>query len=103
MDSKLSSSFEGIKSSIDISGKELDSDVRQVLQNNQGFDNIPRKRVKFLNFCRHAMPGRTFTPAVIEKTWDVLEIALQGPKQDVEVDHETINETQYNITKNDTN
>lgn len=84
---------------IEENGKELDADVRQVLQNIQGFDNIPRKRVKFLNFCKNAMPGRKFPPAVIEKTWDVFEIALKGPKKDVEVDSKTINETKCSITE----
>ena len=76
---------------IEDKGKELDADVRQVLQNIQGFDNIPRKRAKFLNFCKNAMP-RKFAPAVIEKTWDVFEIALKGPKKDVE-DSSKTNET----------
>ena len=76
---------------IEDKGKELDADVRQVLQNIQGFENIPRKRAKFLNFCKNAMP-RKFAPAVIEKTWDVFEIALKGPKKDVE-DSSKTNET----------
>ena len=40
------------------------------------------------------MPGRKFPPAVIEKTWDVFEIALKGPKKDAEMaDSKTNNET----------
>ena len=61
---------------------KLDNDVRQVLQSIEGYDNIPRKRAKFINFCKNAL-GRKFAPAIIEKTWDVFEATFKGPKEDV--------------------
>ena len=59
----------------------VDQDVRQVLLAIQGYENIPRKRAKFINFCKNAMRNK-FHPATIEKTWEVFESILKGPKVD---------------------
>ena len=56
----------------------LDSDVKLVLDAIQGYDNVPRKRAKFINFCKNVL-ARRFAPASIEKTWDLFEMALKEP------------------------
>jgi cell growth-regulating nucleolar protein len=52
--------------------------VTRLLNQIVDFDNIPRKRVKFVNFVQNAIGKRTPT-AVIDKTWDVFEEALKNP------------------------
>jgi len=59
-------------------GDSLDSDVKLVLDAIQGYDNVPRKRAKFINFCKNVL-SRRFAPASIEKTWDLFEMALKEP------------------------
>ena len=54
----------------------LDKDVKVVLDAIQGYENIPRKRAKFINFCKNVL-SRKFAPASIEKTWDLFEKALK--------------------------
>lgn len=54
----------------------LDKDVKLVLDAIQGYENIPRKRAKFINFCKNVL-SRKFAPASIEKTWDLFEKAIK--------------------------
>ena len=64
---------------IDDRGNSLDADIKQVLSVIQGYENIPRKRQKFINFCKNVL-SRKFSPSVIDKTWEVFETALKGPE-----------------------
>lgn len=65
---------------MDAENPNLDPDVKMVLQAIKGFDNIPRKRAKFINFCKNALPGgKKCHPATIEKTWEEFEKALKDP------------------------
>jgi len=63
----------------------LDNDVKQVLSMIQGYENIPRKRQKFINFCKNVL-SRKFSPFVIDKTWEVFEEVLKDPKSAATVD-----------------
>jgi len=56
----------------------LDKDVKLVLDAIQGYENIPRKRPKFINFCKNVL-SRKFASASIEKTWDLFEKAIKEP------------------------
>jgi hypothetical protein len=44
--------LDNIRAIQDERGSSLDSDVRQLLDTIIGFDNIPRKRQKFINFIQ---------------------------------------------------
>ncbi len=57
----------------------LDHDVKSVLSAIQGYENIPRKRPKFINFCKNVL-ARKFSPSTIEKTWDIFEKALKDDR-----------------------
>lgn len=52
--------------------------MKRLLNQIVDFDNIPRKRAKFVNFVQNAIGRRTPT-SVIDKTWDVFEEALKNP------------------------
>ncbi len=56
----------------------MDKDVKYVLDTIMGYENIPRKRPKFINFTKNVMGKRT-PPATIEKTWEVFEKVLKDP------------------------
>ena len=57
----------------------MDNDIKQVFSMIQGYENIPRKRQKFINFCKNVL-SRKFSPHVIDKTWEVFEEVLKDPK-----------------------
>ena len=76
----------------------MDSDVKHVLDSIQGYENIPRKRAKFINFCKNVL-ARKSSPASIEKTWDLFEKALKEPQsaptkpsEDIDTPMETTSE-----------
>lgn len=76
---KQSEWLERLQALIEDKSSSLDHDVKQVLDTIQGYDNIPRKRQKFINFCKNVL-SRKFSPATIDKTWEVFEEALKPPK-----------------------
>merc|ERR1712129_681204 len=70
--------LERLEALVETEGDSLDKDVKLVLDAIQGYENIPRKRPKFINFCKNVL-SRKFAPASIEKTWDLFEMALKEP------------------------
>lgn len=60
----------------------MDNDVKGILDAIQGYENIPRKRPKFINFCKNVL-ARKFHPSSIEKTWEIFEKALKEPTSEV--------------------
>lgn len=79
----------------------LDKDVKVVLDAIQGYENIPRKRAKFINFCKNVL-SRKFAPASIEKTWDLFEKALKEPEVEIKPSESPSIETTKETSK-DTN
>ena len=73
--------LERLQALIDDRGNSLDADIKQVLSVIQGYENIPRKRQKFINFCKNVL-SRKFSPSVIDKTWEVFETVLKEPAKD---------------------
>ena len=71
--------LERLQNLIEDKSHTLDNDIRQVLSIIQGYENIPRKRQKFINFCKNVL-SRKFSPFVIDKTWEVFEEVLKDPK-----------------------
>ena len=58
--------------------KSLDKDVKDLLNGIMEFENIPRKRAKFVNFVKNVRRG--VRPATIDKTWELFEEALKQKK-----------------------
>ena len=70
--------LERLQQLIEDRSHSLDNDIKQVLLIIQGYENIPRKKQKFINFCKNVL-SRKFSPSVIDKTWEVFEEALKDP------------------------
>ena len=64
----------------------LDADVKSVVDTIITFENIPRKKPKFMNFAKNVLGGgRRSSPQTLEKTWELLQEALQKkPEQNEE-------------------
>jgi len=60
----------------------LDSDVRSVTEAIMAYENVPRKKPKFMNFAKNVLGGgRRSSPQTLEKTWELLELALKKPAE----------------------
>jgi len=60
----------------------LDADVKSVVDTIITFENIPRKKPKFMNFAKNVLGGgRRSSPQTLEKTWELLQEALKKPEQ----------------------
>jgi len=70
---------DNIRKILETRSGDLDSEVKSLLNQVVNYDNIPRKRAKFVNFVQNAIGKRTPT-SVIDKTWDVFEEAIKTPK-----------------------
>ena len=57
--------------SSDCLATQLDILLLAVLEQMRGYENIPRKRAKFLNFAKNSFNIRA--AGVVEKVWDALE------------------------------
>ncbi|XP_017761689.1 PREDICTED: cell growth-regulating nucleolar protein [Eufriesea mexicana] len=62
------------------------------------YENIPRKKAKFLNFVKSAMGQRT-NPAIIDSVWNKMETAYKKSMQNID----TQNENQHGNGKVDEN
>jgi len=58
--------------------KNIDSDVKNIVNTILDHDNIPRKKPKFTNFVKNIMRNRA-SPHAIDKTWDLFSQALKPP------------------------
>jgi len=56
----------------------LSQGVTNVLQTISSYDNIPRKKAKFLNFMKNSF--KYFKYNELEEAWDLLEVALKENK-----------------------
>ncbi|GLE10588.1 hypothetical protein PINS_up022786 [Pythium insidiosum] len=56
-----------------------DAKLQNVLDRVAGYDNVPRKKAKFVNFMKNSIGGAD--PAMIEKVWNVLEEAFKKSEQ----------------------
>jgi len=60
----------------------LDPEVRSVTEAIMAYDNVPRKKPKFMNFAKNVLGGgRRSSPQTLEKTWELLELALKKPAE----------------------
>ena len=59
--------------------KDLDSDVRSIVNTILDHENIPRKKPKFVNFVKNIMRNKA-RPHSIDKTWDLFSQALKPPE-----------------------
>ena len=57
----------------------LHPEVKKVLKFIQNYDNIPRKKPKFINFIKNISKGTQVH--IIEKTWDVLQAEVKVQKE----------------------
>nr|ACO11210.1 Cell growth-regulating nucleolar protein [Caligus rogercresseyi] len=64
------------------SSPSMDPDIRSLLETIIDHENIPRKRVKFINFMKNI--NRRVHPKTVEKTWEFFEKALKSKKKDNE-------------------
>merc|ERR1711973_376844 len=61
---------------------ELDADVKSVVDTIITFENIPRKKPKFMNFAKNVLGGgRQSSPQTLEKIWELHELALKKPAE----------------------
>ena len=56
--------------------KDLESDVKNIVNTILDHENIPRKRPKFINFVKNIMRNRASSHS-IDKTWDLFSQALK--------------------------
>ncbi|KAJ0411085.1 hypothetical protein ATCC90586_008060 [Pythium insidiosum] len=56
-----------------------DAKLQNVLDRVAGYDNVPRKKAKFVNFMKNSIGGAD--TAMIEKVWNVLEDAFKKSEQ----------------------
>ena len=60
--------IESIQEAVEAQGDSIDKDVKSLLDGIMAFDNIPRKRPKFVNFVKNVIGGgKRCSPATIEK------------------------------------
>ena len=50
-------------------GNSIGKDVKSLLDAIMTFDNIPRKRPKFVNFAKNVIGGKKCSPSTIEKVY----------------------------------
>jgi len=73
--------IENLQDLVKARSAELDSDVKSVVSTIVNFDNVPRKKAKFVNFAKNVLGGgRRSSPQTLDKTWELLEQALKKPK-----------------------
>ncbi|XP_076171469.1 uncharacterized protein LOC143148725 [Ptiloglossa arizonensis] len=87
----------------------LSNAERKFLNSLSKFENIPRKKAKFLNFVRSALSHKTI-PAVVESVWNKMETAyknnLQATTEKQQQDNDKINpnvDDNKDITENQEN
>jgi len=74
--------IESIQEAVEQLGSDMDKDVKSLLDGIMAFDNIPRKKPKFVNFVKNVVGGgKRCSPATIEKTWSIFEAEIKK-KQD---------------------
>lgn len=66
---------DSLKQFVEESGS-IDPDVKAVIDVIVGYDNVPQKKPKFLNFAKNVC-GRRFAPATMEKAWETIEAACK--------------------------
>lgn len=60
--------IESIQEAVEKMGNTIDKDVKSLLDGIMTFDNIPRKKPKFVNFVKNVIGGgKRCSPATIEK------------------------------------
>lgn len=64
--------------SIGEKNKNLSQGVKKVLETISTYDNIPRKKAKFLNFMKNSF--KYFKVNELEEAWSLLEVALKESK-----------------------
>jgi len=75
--------IESIQAAVEENSNTMDKDVKSLLDGIMTFDNIPRKKPKFVNFVKNVIGGgKRCSPATIEKTWSIFESALKKTKND---------------------
>ncbi|KAL7048933.1 hypothetical protein ACKWTF_003535 [Chironomus riparius] len=67
----------------------LSQGVTNVLQTISSYDNIPRKKAKFLNFMKNSF--KYFKYNELEEAWDLLEVALKENKPEPKPQNGTTN------------
>jgi len=73
--------IESIQAAVEEKSNTIDKDVKSLLDGIMTFDNIPRKKPKFINFVKNVIGGgKRCSPATIEKTWNIFESALKKNK-----------------------
>lgn len=76
--------IESIQEAVEKMGNTIDKDVKSLLDGIMTFDNIPRKKPKFVNFVKNVIGGgKRCSPATIEKTWGVFESAIKKNQSQV--------------------
>merc|ERR1712208_4774 len=63
--------------------RDLDYDVKTIVNTIMDHENIPRKRPKFVNFVKNIMRNRA-KPHSIDKTWELFSQALKTPDTETE-------------------
>ena len=60
--------IESIQAAVEEKSNTIDKDVKSLLDGIMTFDNIPRKKPKFINFVKNVIGGgKRCSPATIEK------------------------------------
>jgi len=77
--------IENLQDVVASKSQELDPDVKSVVDTIITFENIPRKKPKFINFAKNVLGGgRRSSPQTLEKTWELLQLALKKPEEKTE-------------------
>merc|ERR1711974_207525 len=77
--------IENLQDVVASKSRELDTDVKSVVDTIITFENIPRKKPKFMNFAKNVLGGgRRSSPQTLEKTWELLQLALKKPEEKTE-------------------
>lgn len=72
------------------SGKNLSKKARDLIDNLKNYDNIPRKRAKFLNFVRNSL--RIYDNSLGEEVWEALSSANSKPVTKTATDNVSVAE-----------
>ena len=65
--------IESIQAAVEEKSNTIDKDVKSLLDGIMTFDNIPRKKPKFINFVKNVIGGgKRCSPATIEKVSEVM-------------------------------
>jgi cell growth-regulating nucleolar protein len=84
--------------SIGENNANLSQGVKNVLQTISSYDNIPRKKAKFLNFMKNSF--KYFKYNELEEAWDLLEVALKENKAEQQPQNGKQNGAQQNGESN---